>query len=210
MLNIKALTLLALVSCFTASPFSIKGESTGFATDLMTTTNTSQIIDTSLRCREVRKFGKRIKNRPLELSDFEGQWVVSAQSVGGLSGPDKIGNALSITGQMTVDRHGKGIINYGVITKYQGTPGETENSIKDKLYDLEIEILDAKKGVAILRFDGPLPDPIVKSISTYFSVVNRSKKTGKVLEVTGQRINREPATETYLLSMKMNRQYGTY
>ncbi|MFI0434597.1 MAG: hypothetical protein ACH350_02560 [Parachlamydiaceae bacterium] len=210
MLKIKAWAMLALVSCIITPSFCLKAESSDLKEVIVSPPIPDELATQTLRCRGFGGTDNRKKNRSLELSDFKGEWIVSAQSIGGLAGRDKIGNVQAITAQMTIDKDGRGIINQGVITRYQGVPGQTDNTLKAKVYDLEITIVDADKGVVILNFDGPLPDPIVKSNSTYFAVINRSKKTGKVLEITGQRTKREPATETHLLTLKMNRQYGTF
>lgn len=209
MLKVYKSTIFAWASCLISTPFFLVGALSPLQQEQYASLNHEDVINKkSLGCCSSIKKNIKKSIQPLELKDFKGDWIVSAQSTGGLAGPDKIGSAQSITSQMTIDRDGKGVINYGVITTYRGIAGVTENSIKNKLYDLEIEILDAKKGVVTLFFDGPLPDPVVKSISKYFAVVNRCKKTGKVTEIIGQRIQREPSTETNLLTVKMSRQFG--
>lgn len=154
---------------------------------------------------------KNQKNRKpiqkLKLSDFQGEWIGSAESVGGLSGNDKIGNVQAIVMQSTIDSKGRGILNYGRITYYQGIQGETINLVKDKLFGFKIKIIDAEKGVISIIFYS-LTDPVdSQTSSTYFAVVNRNKKTREVTSIIGQRIEREPSTATNVLTIEMNRQY---
>lgn len=135
--------------------------------------------------RDNRNCDRRI--RPLRLRDFEGAWVFSRETVGGLGGVTSTGtpsegSAAILDGQAVFDRNGHGVVNFASAAVYNGTPGAILNiTIPPGQATITITITDPVNGIGTLAVSDPLQGFDADLIAI------RSKSTGRVIRFIGHR-----------------------
>jgi hypothetical protein len=135
----------------------------------------------------------------LSLADFTGSWVFTIDSVGGLSGANRIGTSQTLDGQARFDKKGIGKINFGANALYAGVPGQILIVNFSNQATITITITDSRIGVGTIVVN----DPQLGVTETFDMIVRRSKSNGKAIEIIGHRIGiNANASNLYRLNAK--------
>lgn len=140
--------------------------------------------------------------RPLQLSDFAGNWIFAADSLGGVSGQATLGTSQTVDGQVFFDSNGNGIVNFVSSALYAGNPGHLIVLSGSDDATITLTITDPVHGVGTFFVNVPV---FTLSLTVEFVVV-RSKDTGKAIKFEGHSITELPIT-THVDSFTFERQY---
>lgn len=156
------------------------------------------------------KVNGNCKNRvkPLRLKDFEGAWVFTRETLGGLggetssTGTPSVGSAVIIDGQVVFDRNGHGVVNFASSAQYNGTPGDITNiTASPGEATVTLTITDPVNGIGMFA----VSDPLRVFEETADLVAIRSKSTGCVLKFIGHRTS-VPTRARYVTRYIVERQ----
>lgn len=159
----------------------------------------SQLVENIQQNTERRKrnCGKHVEKKKIfKLSDFAGEWVFSADTVGGVTGG--VGESGTAEAQLTIHRNGTGTFNSGTVVIYRGVPGQID--IVDLVgFTLSIQLNDPKRGtgeILLITPDGTLRDKL-----SFVALRNN----GKVVRIEGHGLLPNPQTPA-VLSYTLERQ----
>lgn len=150
-------------------------------------------------CDEERGHSRGRKIKPLKLSDFEGEWILGADSVGGVAGAEARGDSYTFDGQVSIYRDGFGKMNFFEGAVYNGI--ETRFIDLSNL-DLQLTISDPYLGTGTLEFTDPAAH---LSFSANFVAVRSPK--GKALRLEGHSTSEAPIINRSVTSYTLERQY---
>lgn len=136
----------------------------------------------------------------LQLKDFVGDWVLTAESVGGVAGSNAVGDSVFLNAQVFIDRKGIGTINFGSVTIWNGQSLSIINVPKGTL--IEFAITDPHTGTGTFKIEIA---SIPISITIEFVAVI-SKKTGLATALIGHR-QFSDVTAVSALKVEMVRQF---
>jgi hypothetical protein len=137
--------------------------------------------------------------RRFKVKDFEGNWVFTVVSIGGVTGENTIGHSTTSDGQASINKCGIGVLNHYEGVTYAGVPGEIFHfSSTPGVPSLVIELTDPLIGVGSIT----ITDPEIGVVEVVDFVAVRERKTGKVIRLEGHGVSTFPITQdisTYVL-----------
>lgn len=145
------------------------------------------------------KHSKKIK--PLQLKDFEGAYLLSVDTIGGVFNTISTTNGSSLTfdGQATIDKHGNVLVNFVSGAAYAGFPGHVQ-LFQTSGDTFKIVITNATFGT------GTVAGTFLGLPFTIDFVVIRSKEDGSVLSLQGHRTDPIPTANSISL-FNLDKQY---
>jgi hypothetical protein len=140
---------------------------------------------------------------PLSPKDFAGEWILTANSTGGVSGPTAIGASFTLHGQIHFDKNGNGRFNFASGSVYAGTPGQVfPINIGPGQATVQLQITDPINGIGSIV----IAAPAIGYDETLSFIATRSKKDGLAIRIEGNRTSVD-STTFGVLSYTMRRQY---
>jgi hypothetical protein len=120
-------------------------------------------------------------SKKIKLKDFQGPWIFSFTSVGGLAGLDTTGTAHAVDVLVSFDSHGLGVLDFGSASDYSGTPGDvTLAQLIPKSVTFIITLTDPENGIAEMMVDNS-----ISGVKESFDIVVNKKSKGQAILMGG-------------------------
>ncbi len=130
-------------------------------------------------------------HKDFTVKDFAGDWVLTVESIGGVSGATAVGASLVIDAQLSFNKRGSGVFNYASGAIYTGVVGSVDFfTFSGGLSTITLEIIDPINGIGTLTIDVPS----IGYTDTADFIILRSKFTGEAIRLVGHSTQANPDT----------------
>lgn len=148
------------------------------------------------RCAHNNSKTRQIK--PIKLADFEGDWVIGIESVGGVVGASAVGVSATFDGQVTFDRDGNGVVHFLEGAVYDGA---TTRFLDQSQFEMHILLINPLRGIGTIE----IFDPTISETFLVNFVAIRSRN-GKAIRLEGHESSTNPGNTPAVLSYTFERQ----
>ena len=157
-------------------------------------------LDSTIRIIEKDgcKKSKTREIKPIRLADFEGDWVISIDSIGGVVGTGAVGVSATFDGQVTFDRKGNGEVHFLEGATFDGT---TTKFLDQSRFELHIRLSDPHRGTGVIEILDP---PTQETFSVNFVAIR--SRDGKAIRLEGHESSANPGNAPAVLSYTFERQ----
>jgi len=209
MLSFKRFRLIALCVCLFSMDRMLTAEFSTRDPMISLMEDSQLMLRSQQRSHDNGKGHRKCKVKKLKLKDFEGAWIISRQSLGGLGGVTRTGNASEgsstiVDAQVVFDKRGNGFVNFASIAMYNGVPGDIITfTAPPGQSSVTVTITDPVNGVGTFIFS----DPVFNFFDTADFIAIRSKSSGEVVKIIGHRTNIPPLDNDNVTRYVFERQH---